>query len=100
MHTISGCEPEVRGPTGGSALEPDLDELRALGHRIVDDLVDWLAKLEREPAWRKMPPNVRASLAAPLPREPLGLAGAYAEFRRDVSSPTATATSIRASSAG
>jgi glutamate/tyrosine decarboxylase-like PLP-dependent enzyme len=84
MHTISGCEPEVRGPTGGSALEPDLDELRALGHRIVDDLVDWLAKLEREPAWRKMPPNVRASLAAPLPREPLGLAGAYAEFRRDV----------------
>lgn len=60
------------------------DELRALGHRLVDDWCDSLGELEREPVWRAMPSEVRARLRAPLPATGAGLASAYAEFRRDV----------------
>jgi aromatic-L-amino-acid/L-tryptophan decarboxylase len=59
-------------------------ELRALAHRAVDEWIDGLAGLEREPVWRPVPDDVRARLAAPAPRRGLGLAATYAAFRRDV----------------
>jgi glutamate/tyrosine decarboxylase-like PLP-dependent enzyme len=60
------------------------DELRALAHRAVDDFCDQLADLRDEPVWRPVPPDVRARLRAPLPREGRGLAATYEAFRRDV----------------
>ena len=35
-------------------------ELRRLGHRMIDDMVDYIAGLRREPVWRPMPGQVRA----------------------------------------
>ncbi len=72
------------GPHASAGLEPDPESLRALGHRIVDDLVDWMGRIGDEPAWQKMPPETRARLSAPLPREPLALEQVYREFQRDV----------------
>ncbi len=76
MHT---SDPSTEG---AFSLPPG--ELRALAHRLVDDWCDSLAELEHEPVWRAMPSEVRARLRAPLPSTGVGLASAYAEFRRDV----------------
>jgi glutamate/tyrosine decarboxylase-like PLP-dependent enzyme len=72
----------ARDSAGSLALS--LAELRTLGHRLIDDYVDGLATLAREPVWRQMPDEVRARLSAPLPREGRGLGAAYETFRRDV----------------
>jgi aromatic-L-amino-acid/L-tryptophan decarboxylase len=57
------------------------DELRQLGHRMVDDMVDYLEHLRERPAWQLMPDKVRARFEEPLPSQPGGAEQAYADFR-------------------
>ena len=67
-------------PTG---LDPeDWGELRALGHRMLDDMIDDLARIREQPAWRKLPAERRQELRAPLAEAPAGPEQAYADFRR------------------
>jgi glutamate/tyrosine decarboxylase-like PLP-dependent enzyme len=63
-------------------LDPDdWSELRALGHRMVDDMIDHLRDVRNRPVWRKLPDPVRAGLRnAPLPRQ----ATTPTEIYRDV----------------
>ena len=64
-------------------LDPaDWGALRALGHRMLDDMVDHMAGLREAPVWRPMPDAARAALRAPLPRAPSDPAGAYDAFRQ------------------
>jgi glutamate/tyrosine decarboxylase-like PLP-dependent enzyme len=64
-------------------LDPaDWQALRALGHRMLDDMFDDLAHLRAAPVWRKMPADLRAELRAGLPREPASAEQVYADFRR------------------
>lgn len=66
-------------------LDPtDWDEFRALAHRMVDDTVEYLATLRDRPAWRPMPPEVRASFDEPLPARGEGAEAAYREFRKRI----------------
>ena len=68
-----------------ATLDPsNWDELRALGHRMVDDMLDYLATVRSRPAWRSVPADVRARLAEPLPLEPTPPAAVYEQFKRDV----------------
>src|SRR3954465_5038257 len=57
-------------------------EFRGLAHRMLDDMLDHLAGLPQEPAWRPIPPDVRSSFQQPLPREGIGAAAAYQEYLR------------------
>jgi len=67
--------------TREETLDPrDWDEFRGLAHRMVDDMLDHLASLREQPAWRPMPAAVRASFARPLPREGEGAEAVYREF--------------------
>ena len=58
-----------------SLQQPSLDpptpeawqELRALGHRMLDDIFDDLATLREQPAWRPMPEASATALSSPLP---------------------------------
>jgi hypothetical protein len=69
----------------GGGLDPeDWRATRALGHRIVDGLVDWWSSQRERPAWRPMPAEVVERFAAPVPREPGEAASVYREFLRDV----------------
>ncbi len=65
-------------------LDPDdWSALAALGHRMLDDMLDHLGRLRDGPVWRPMPDTVRAELAAgSLPREGRDPAELYAEFQR------------------
>jgi aromatic-L-amino-acid decarboxylase len=64
-----------------TTLDPaDWTALRALGHRMMDDMVDHLAGLRDGPVWQKMPDGVRASFNAELPAAGVGAEAAYRAF--------------------
>jgi len=66
-----------------TSLDPaDWSGIRSLGHRMVDDMVDHLARIADDPVWVRMPDALREELRSPLPRAGEGAEAAYAEFRR------------------
>ena len=77
-------------PNGGPALTepcgsldpPDWADLRAAGHRMLDDMLDHLAGLRASPVWQKRPHG--DAFEQPLPREPQALAAVYDVFRQEV----------------
>jgi len=67
------------------SLDPrDWNELRTLGHRMLDDMLDHLAGLREKPVWQPVPDAVQAALHQPLPREGQSAESVYEEFRRYV----------------
>jgi len=74
----------------GETLDPrDWEDLRAQGHRMLDDMIDYIAGVRDRPVWQPIPDAVRAEFRAALPRQPSGLADVYREFT-DFIAPYAT----------
>jgi aromatic-L-amino-acid decarboxylase len=74
---------EALGRQGGASLDPaEWPALRALGHRMLDDVFDDLERVAEGPFWRPMPDHVREAWQAPLPREGLPADEVYAAYRR------------------
>lgn len=66
-------------------LDPaDWDAMRALGHRMVDEMMTYLETVRSRPVWQPMPESVQKALAQPAPLEPSTPEAVYEEFRRDV----------------
>ena len=66
-------------------LDPqDWDELRALGHRMVDDMLTYLQTVRDRPVWQPIPNDVKEQLHQPLPAEPQGADEAYQDFLTNV----------------
>jgi len=62
-------------------LDPrNWDDIRALGHRMLDDMLDYAAEIRDRPVWRPIPDEVRARFHATLPRQPSDLGEVYREF--------------------
>jgi glutamate/tyrosine decarboxylase-like PLP-dependent enzyme len=62
-------------------LDPrNWDELRALGHRMLDDMIDHIAGVREQPVWQPIPEAVRARFREALPRTPSDLNDVYREF--------------------
>jgi aromatic-L-amino-acid decarboxylase len=73
------------GDDRGVTLDPsDWEALRALGHRMVDDMLDTLACVRTRPVWQPVPAEVLARLQGPAPRTGAGADAAYADFVPDV----------------
>ena len=67
------------------SLDPaDWSELRALGHRMMDDMFDHLASLREGPVWRKMPDDIRRSFNRPLPESGMSADRLYDIFRSTI----------------
>lgn len=67
------------------SLDPvDWDELRALGHQMLDDMLDYLATVRDKPAWQPVPEQVKSELRQPLPTQPQDAREVYREFVRNV----------------
>jgi aromatic-L-amino-acid decarboxylase len=56
------------------------DDIRAQGHRMLDDMFDYAANIRERPVWRPIPDQVRARFRAKLPLEPCDLSEVYREF--------------------
>lgn len=73
----------------GQAREESLDpanwpELRALGHRMLDDILDYLGSVRQRPVWQPVPEAVRRRIRQPLPAGPSDAAAVYEEFKETV----------------
>jgi len=66
------------------ADERGWEELRQLGHRMVDEMLAYLRTARERPVWRSVPAEVRRRLAGPAPRAGTPAADVYEEFKRDV----------------
>jgi aromatic-L-amino-acid decarboxylase len=65
----------------GQTLDPkNWDDIRALGHRMLDDMIDYAANIRDRPVWSPIPDAVRARFQAELPRQPSDLGEVYREF--------------------
>ncbi|MFI9237329.1 pyridoxal phosphate-dependent decarboxylase family protein [Streptomyces sp. NPDC053079] len=84
--TMPSDRTEPPAPGGGvPPLEPaDWEEFRALGKRIIDDTVDYLAGLRERPVWQPVPEEARTALSEGLPEHPTPMAAVYDAFRSTV----------------
>ena len=66
-------------------LDPDdWTSLRNQGHRMLDDMFDYLENLRQQPVWRPIPDTVRARFSAPVPNESGDLADTHNEFMASI----------------
>ena len=62
-------------------LDPeDWESLRGLGHRMMDDALNYLAGIRRRPVWQPIPDGLKTFLQQPLPHAPQGEEAVYEEF--------------------
>jgi aromatic-L-amino-acid decarboxylase len=62
-------------------LDPqDWDDIRSLGHRMLDDMVDYIATIRERPVWQPIPDVVREQFREGLPREATDLGEVYRTF--------------------
>src|SRR5260221_3864566 len=72
-------------PAAGASLDPaDWPSLRAQGHRMLDDIIDYLEHIRERPVWQPIPDSVRARFRGPVPVAPTELAAVHDEFMRHV----------------
>lgn len=66
-------------------LDPqNWDELRRLGHRMLDDMFDYQQRVRERPVWQPFPDEVKRRLAEPVPHQGRPAEEVYAQFQRDV----------------
>lgn len=66
-------------------LDPqDWDTIRAQGHRMLDDMIDYIACIRERPVWQPIPADVRAQFRTALPHQPSDLGDVYREFADNI----------------
>ena len=66
-------------------LDPDeLDGLRAVGHKMLDDMFDRLTHLRERPVWQPMPESAHRALRAPVPMGGEPVDAVYAQFLESI----------------
>ncbi|MBL0158078.1 MAG: aminotransferase class I/II-fold pyridoxal phosphate-dependent enzyme [Bryobacterales bacterium] len=67
------------------SLDPtDWPAFRALGHRLLDEIMDYMEQARERPAWRPLPEATRGALRESLPMDPQGEERACAAFMEHV----------------
>lgn len=80
---MSGRKPELTAT--GASLDPvDWEQFRAVGHRMLDDMVDYLQTVRERPVWQSPPAETRQALLAGLPRAPSSVEDVYALFKQHI----------------
>lgn len=63
------------------SLDPaNWEEMRRLGHEMVDTMLDHLRGIGAQPSWKKVPAEVITAMRQPVPREGQGLRSVYEDF--------------------
>jgi glutamate/tyrosine decarboxylase-like PLP-dependent enzyme len=71
--------------TSKDTLDPsDWNAFRSQGHRMLDDMIDYLEQLRDQPVWQPMPEDIRQSFCHPLDDGQPDLAAAHDVFMKDV----------------
>jgi glutamate/tyrosine decarboxylase-like PLP-dependent enzyme len=68
-----------------TSLDPvEWSGLREQGHRMLDDMFDYLENIRERPVWQAIPTAVREGFHGGLPRAPTSLQDAHAKFMTQV----------------
>lgn len=63
------------------SLDPeDWGEMRALGHRMIDDMMSYLESVRERPVWRHAPDEAKTHFKKPVPLDPHPAEDIYQEF--------------------
>lgn len=66
-------------------LDPNnWEELRQLGHQMLDDMLDWQQTVRERPAWQPLPDEVKAQFQQSLPLEAQNIKEVYKDFLNNV----------------
>ncbi|HYF30415.1 MAG TPA: pyridoxal-dependent decarboxylase [Chitinophagaceae bacterium] len=77
---------EKKQPTATEvSLDPQhWDELRATGHRMLDDMFNYLQQIRHQPVWQSVPEASRKALSASLPQHGADASEIYDEFLQHI----------------
>lgn len=70
--------------SGGNLDPVDWPSARAQGHRMLDDILDYIENIRDRPVWQPIPDNVRARFHEAVPTGPADLAAVHDEFMRNI----------------
>ncbi len=59
-------------------------QMRDLGHRMVDDMMDYLEGVGSRPSWKPIPQEVKQALQVDIPQHPQDIDEIYAEFKKNI----------------
>jgi len=72
-------------PLPAAGLDPvNWEELKSLGHAMVDDMLGFLEHIGDQPVWRKPPPEVVSYFNQPVPESPRPLGDVYTDFKKNI----------------
>ena len=79
--------PGQASPSPAESTEQNLDpanwdDLRQLGHRMIDDMLNYLKTVAERPAWQPIPGHVVEALNKPLPQDPQDARAVYEDFEK------------------
>jgi aromatic-L-amino-acid decarboxylase len=81
----NGAPQAGESPKTGDSLDPsDWPSFRAQGHRMLDDIIDYLEHIRERPVWQPIPDSVRARFHQPVPTAPTDLALVHDDFMRHI----------------
>jgi len=61
-------KPQTHSDTPEETLDPeDWESTRKLGHKMIDDMIDYLKTVRERPAWQNIPEQVKAQFTTPVP---------------------------------
>ena len=71
--------------TENCSLDPDdWEQYRAVGHQMLDDMVDYMRTVRDRPAWQSPPAVSRSKFQSPLPRESSSIGDVYETFKNHI----------------
>ncbi|MGH6725674.1 MAG: pyridoxal phosphate-dependent decarboxylase family protein [Pseudolabrys sp.] len=70
--------------SGGSLDPADWRSARAQGHRMLDDILDYIENIRERPVWQPIPDAERARFRDAVPTGPSDLAAVHDEFMRHI----------------
>ncbi len=76
--------PSLLSDPKGSLDPRDWPSFRAQGHRMLDDMFDYLEQIRERPVWQPMPDAARASFREPLPMAGAELSAVHQEFLQHI----------------
>lgn len=72
---------ETNKATTEETLDPnDWESTRKLGHKMLDDMIDYLKTVRERPVWQNIPDQVKSQFTAPVPLNPEQPEEVYQEF--------------------
>lgn len=72
---------ETKDALREETLDPEeWESMRTLGHRMIDDVLDYMKTVRERPVWQPIPEEIKAHFKKPVPHDPQNPEEVYREF--------------------